>query len=77
MRYRKPSIKSMGGLRPFLDSTMSEHNGVDYNLFVKLYAHGQGANPGNIAKVVGKSRSQIMNWIKIYETEQGIVAPKS
>lgn len=58
------------GLQAFLDTTTSEHNGVDYKMFAKLYDNN--VNPANIARLVGKNRQTVVNWISAYKAEQGI-----
>lgn len=60
------------GLQDFLNTTIAEHNGVDYKLFVKLYDNG--VNPSNIARLTGKNRQTVVNWIEQYKTEREMKA---
>ena len=79
-RYKAPSIREIGGLKPYLNSKKADHNGFGYSDFVTMYR--AGLNPTAIGKAFGKpatdhdlarpkSASTIKHWITIYMEEQG------
>lgn len=69
-RYSRPSIKNQGGVLPYLDATLTEHNGVNGKLFAKLVDNG--VNAANIARLTGRSYTQASRWIREYRAEQGM-----
>lgn len=66
-RYVPPRIESMG-LKIFLDSSKSKHNGFGYAEFVKLYK--SEVNFQNLGRAFGVSRAAVVRWANIYEEEQ-------
>ncbi len=65
--YKPPSIRDVG-LKTHLDGTRSNHNGYNYDDFVKML--GQKVNKANLARLFGVDRDTISKWVVIYEEEE-------
>lgn len=70
------SIKTIGGLKKWLDNTSTQHNGYKYKDFVKNYRDGNGVDTTNLAAIFLVSRTTMDKWIIIYHAEKGTARPK-
>jgi len=66
MQYVPPSIEEIG-LKNYLDKTASEHNGSNYDEFVKRVELSEPSTV--IARAFSVSRHTINKWVAIYEKE--------
>lgn len=73
-RFIPPSIRTVG-LKVYLNNTVGEHDGYDYDTFVKEIKKGQNATA--LSRMFTVSRPTIEKWISIYREEQGAVNAKS
>lgn len=69
-RHIPPSIKKVG-LKVYLNETAPEHDGYNYDNFVREIKKDQ--NPTALARMFTVSRPTIEKWISIYREEQAAV----
>jgi hypothetical protein len=68
VKYTPPSIEKTG-LKKYLDSTISIHNGYTYDDLVKMRQTTPPVNKANMARIFQVDRQTIDKWLKIYEKE--------